>query len=72
MGMEESVLLLACPSWGWKNQFYFLLAQVGQRRIGFTSCLPMMGRGEFSFSLSGLSFFMYPELREIVLNTIKT
>jgi len=43
MGMEESVLLLACPNWGWENQFYFLLAQIGDGRIGFISCLPMMG-----------------------------
>jgi len=46
LGIEESVLLLACPIWGLKNQFYFLLAQAGDGRIGFTSCLPKLGMEE--------------------------
>ena len=36
----------ACPSWAEENQFYFLLAQIGNGRIGFTSCLPKMGMEE--------------------------
>jgi len=56
--MEESVLLLACPRWEWKNQFYFLLAQVGDGRISFTSCLPKLGMGE------SVSLLAYPSWAE--------
>jgi hypothetical protein len=49
LGKEELDFRRACPGWAEQNWISDMLAQAGQRRIEFQTCLPRLGREELDF-----------------------